>query len=750
MRRLLSLIAISLFLTTSLVRAEPPAKSRGLDALVKILIASDDTAIQRDVLRGIHEALQGRTGLAAPAGWDAVRGKLAKSPDAELREKVQMLSVLFGDRAAIAETRKIVTDPVAEASVRRTALQSLVEAQTPDLLPLLRDLLTDRILRGQALRGLAGNGDDQTPDLVVKLYPTLDEAEKTDALAVLASRPTWCRKLLDAMEKGTVPPRDLSPFTARQIVAQNDKALTERLTKVWGNIRKTAGDKSALMSRYLSIVPPDALKKADRGHGRAVFAKNCATCHTLFGEGAKIGPDLTGSQRTNPEYVLSKVLDPNAVVARDYHVTLVTTKRGRSVTGLVKEEDEKTLALQTPNELIRIAKNDIEDRKTSPVSLMPEGLLAMLGEDDVRDLFAYLAGADQVPLPKPDASGALKYFDDRVGWWLTWNNSQRGAGTTCISCHTAGPMSLARPLLGKPSETEEKVIANVSKRVASWDTIAKYDGTDEEALRPFYGNSKSAVAKMKETLGTESILNAVLLVNHDVRRNDGKLGEPARKALAILWTTQRDDGGWNWLDFGLRPWERDGEYFGVSMAAVAVGSAGKTYFDKEIPEADRKKLEKLRDYIKKKYEKQALHNRLFALWASSLLPDLMAPGTRTKLIDEVLKAQSEDGGWHFQKLGQTIDGENEWEIKATKPKDATSDGYATALAILALKRAGVAPDNPALRKGIDWLVENKVTQGEAPVMYPNKDRDPMSHTGRFLRDAAAAYAVLALMDENVP
>jgi putative heme-binding domain-containing protein len=758
MRRLLGLVAMTVLVSGSLVQAEPPAKSRGLDALVQILISADDAAIQRDVLRGIHEALQGRTGLTAPAGWDAVRTKLAKSSDAEIREKVQTLSVLFGNRAAIAEMRKTVTDSAAPASVRRTGLQSLIEAQTPDLLPLLRDLLNDRTLRSQALHGLAANGDDRTPDLVVNLYPTLDEAEKADALAVLASRPTWCRKLLDAMEKGSVPRRDLSPFTARQIVAQNDKGLTERLTKVWGNIRKPAGDKAELMSRYLSIVPPDALKKADRVHGRAVFTKNCATCHTLFGEGAKIGPDLTGSQRTNPEYVLSKVLDPNAVVARDYNVTLVTTKRGRSVTGLLKEEDDKTLALQTPNELIRIAKSDIEDRKVSTTSLMPEGLLAMLAEDEIRDLFAYLVGADQVPLPKSekvllpktDADATAKYFEDRLSWWLTWNNSQKGSGTTCISCHTAGPLSLARPALGKPSNTDEKVIASIKKRVANWDTIAGFDGTDEEGLRPFYGNSKSAVAKMKEALGTESVLNALLLVNHDIHGNDGKLGEPTRTALTILWKTQRDDGGWTWLDFGIRPWERDGEYFGASMAAIAVGSAGKTYFDKEIPETDRKKLDKLRDYIKKKYEKQPLHNRLFALWASSVLPDLLPPETRKKLIDEVLKAQSEDGGWHFQKLGQMIDGENDWEIKASKPKDAMSDGFATALAVLALKRAGVAPDNPALRKGLAWLVEKKVTQGEAPVMYPNKDRDPTSHTGRFLRDAAAAYAVLALADVKVP
>src|SRR5205823_4333148 len=149
-------------------------------------------------------------------------------------------------------------------------------------------------------------------------------------------------------------------------------------TKVWGTVRKPAGDKTTQMNRYLSVVPPDALKKADRVHGRQLFVKTCATCHTLFGEGAKIGPDLTGSQRANPEYVLSKVLDPNAVVAQDYQVTVIMTKSGRTLNGLVTQEDAKTVVLQTQNEQIRVAKADIDERKKSPVSMMPEGMLAPL------------------------------------------------------------------------------------------------------------------------------------------------------------------------------------------------------------------------------------------------------------------------------------------------------------------------------------------------------------------------------------
>ena len=147
------------------------------------------------------------------------------------------------------------------------------------------------------------------------------------------------------------------------------------------------------------MVPSDALKKADRKHGRLLFSRTCAGCHTLFGEGGKIGPDLTGSQRTNPEYLLTKLLDPSAVVARDYQMTVVTTKSGRVISGLVKEENDKTLALQTQNEVVRMDKADIEDRQRSQQSMMPDGLLTPLSAAELRNLIAYLSGPGQVPLP---------------------------------------------------------------------------------------------------------------------------------------------------------------------------------------------------------------------------------------------------------------------------------------------------------------------------------------------------------------
>jgi putative heme-binding domain-containing protein len=369
---------------------------RGLDLLVDVLRRG--RAEPAPLLERMWEGLQGRR-LAAPTGWPAVVSRFSGVRDPGIRQKVLLLSVVFGDRDAIASLRHTAADGHAEPGVRQTALQTLVEAKAPDLQPLLRDLLADRTMCGPALRALASYIDPGIPALILRHYGSFTDAEKADAVATLASRPAYALALLDAMERGEVPRRDLSAFTARQLQGLKDKQVSDRLTRVWGAIRPPAQDKAAALSRYLALVPPDALKKADRAHGRQVFARTCATCHTLFGEGGKIGPDLTGAQRTNPDYVLSKILDPSAVVSRDYQVTVITTAAGRTLNGIIKEEDEKTITLQTQNEVVRVPKADVEERQRSPLSMMPEGQLAQMNDADVRDLMGYVAGPRQVPLP---------------------------------------------------------------------------------------------------------------------------------------------------------------------------------------------------------------------------------------------------------------------------------------------------------------------------------------------------------------
>jgi putative membrane-bound dehydrogenase-like protein len=381
-------------------RLTEPGNGKSLDLVVQALNKTEDTDSSLDVVRGIYAALRGRRDLKPPEGWNSVRDRLVKAGNGELQQKALMLSVIFGDREALTRLRATAADGSAAEADRRQALQTMIEVKAPELVPLLHQLVADPKVRSAAIRGLAGFNDPATPEVLLKQYAACSDADKTDAVTTLASRPEYAMALLDAIGKGKVPRRDLSAFTARQILGFKNKPLSDKLNEVWGTIRPTAGDKAALLSKYKTMVPPDALAKADRSQGRALFAKTCAQCHLLFGEGGKIGPDLTGSQRANPEYLLTKLLDPNAVVAKDYQMSVIGTSSGRVITGIVTKEDEKTVTVQTQNELLTLAKSDIEERKKTEQSMMPEGQLAMLSEQEVRNLIAYLAGTEQVTLPK--------------------------------------------------------------------------------------------------------------------------------------------------------------------------------------------------------------------------------------------------------------------------------------------------------------------------------------------------------------
>jgi squalene-hopene/tetraprenyl-beta-curcumene cyclase len=355
-------------------------------------------------------------------------------------------------------------------------------------------------------------------------------------------------------------------------------------------------------------------------------------------------------------------------------------------------------------------------------------------------------GGDPAP-PRWSPKAAATYLDGRADWWLSWSGSARGQGTVCLSCHTSMPFALARPALGAQlGETaagaaESRLIDIVKKRVENWDKIAADARSGKDPFTPFYrGNRKPSA------LGTEAVLNALILVNHDARRANGVLGAPTRKALGHLWGQQQENGAWLWLDFGLNPWESDGAYYGASLAAVAVGTAGKTYYEQPAVRAN---VAALKKYLATQSLNQPLHHRAVSLWASSRLPGILAAEDQKKLIEELLNAQEADGGWSLPKLGRKASGENGWKSHGVTQEGAVSDGYATGLAVLALKRAGVAADNPNLRRGVAWLVTRQA-DGTWPAHYVNRKRDPQDNIGKFMRDAATAFAILALAEPPGP
>ena len=141
---------------------------------------------------------------------------------------------------------------------------------------------------------------------------------------------------------------------------------------------------------------PKKIAAASPQRGRAVFARSCASCHVLFDAGAHIGPELTGSNRADLDYVLANVVDPNAFIGKDYLLTTVETKDGRTAAGILQRETPATVTIVNPAETLTLARENLKAINRHEVSLMPPGLLAGLKETDVADLIAYLRSPTQV------------------------------------------------------------------------------------------------------------------------------------------------------------------------------------------------------------------------------------------------------------------------------------------------------------------------------------------------------------------
>jgi len=368
-----------------------------LPALVQVLGTSDDAQFHLDILKGMSDGLKGRRRVTMPAGWEEIAAKLAKSPNAQVRELVQSLSVTFGSASALATLKQTLADSKADPKARQAALDVLLAAREPGLAELLRSLLKDSAIRAGALRGLAAYEDGRTPEAILEVYPSLSAAEKKDALNTLVSRVAFAKPLLAAVGSKTVPAKDLTADVVRQLRQFKDADLNALVTRLWGAVRDSDAEKLADIARFKKLIasrPP-----GDAPTGRAVFARVCQQCHTLFDVGGKVGPDITGSNRGDLDYILQNIVDPNAVIPNEYQTWNLETKDDRAITGIVKEQNDNAVTIITANETLVIPRAEVTTLQRGEMSMMPEGLLQALSEEDICNLIAYLKQAAQVPMP---------------------------------------------------------------------------------------------------------------------------------------------------------------------------------------------------------------------------------------------------------------------------------------------------------------------------------------------------------------
>lgn len=382
-------------------------KPEAVDALVALMTERAD--VRGDVLAGMAAGLDGFSSAKKPKGWDefcSTNLQIRASGDAKAGKPesgdsgyAQALSLVFGSGRAADELIAIVKNAEGDANARLNAFKSLTRTAKPELLPVIRGLINDKVLATPARSALAAYDDPNIPKALLHPWPERSEEQQAATVTTLTSRASYAKALLEAVKAKKVPAAAISPFQARQIHNLGDEVLTKLLTEAWGEIRDTPEAKKAEFAKWEGVLKPDTLAKADPSKGRMVFMASCAACHKMYGQGGAIGPELTGSDRRNLKYLLENILDPSAIVPADFRVSVFHLKDGRTLTGVIPEQTERTLTMQTPAERLTIERAQIVKQEQLPMSLMPEGLLAALGEENVTNLIAYLMGNGQVEMP---------------------------------------------------------------------------------------------------------------------------------------------------------------------------------------------------------------------------------------------------------------------------------------------------------------------------------------------------------------
>ena len=364
--------------------------------LVHALGSTEDTSVQAALLKGMLLGLEGRRSVRAPEGWSALSNTLACSTSAPVRQHALALSQIFGDTMAVASALECVQDSSMAAAQRCSTLSLLLGQQNQEASQLLKVLIDEPALTLSAIRGYAVVRNDEAPAVLISRYSKLNTQEQRAVVETLASRKAYAEALLEALKMNQIQSSSIPVQVARSL----KDLLGKKFTDVYGALPVVGAEREHLIKKYKKLCKPSAVAAADASRGRAVFQKTCAACHVLYGEGGKVGPELTGANRANLDYILLNSVYPSLDVPHAYRTVSVLTVDGRVVNGVLAEEDTTKIVLRTPEQpRVVIAKEDIDFRKISPQSMMPDGQLDAMKPQEVIDLVKYLRTTEQVELP---------------------------------------------------------------------------------------------------------------------------------------------------------------------------------------------------------------------------------------------------------------------------------------------------------------------------------------------------------------
>lgn len=348
--------------------------------LVKLLNPKQDNI--RDLLKGILAALEGRTDIEEPVGWQEKSALLSRQ-GSEIERLTGQINQQLGSQEAIRQMLSIL-EKSTNLSDRKDAIIQLSLRKVNELIPYLPNLLEDQNTRKEAIQAIARYDDFRLGTMLMEKYQELPPDLKPVVINTMSARPRYGGILARAIADGTIPRKDIPAYVARQL----RRVVGSGFVEIWGPIDEPDTDIQESYIRYRNIV---RTRQIDPDAGEKLFETTCGPCHVMYGKGGKIGPELTGSNRTNLDYLLTNILEPNAEMQDDYRMVIVSLRDGRTLMGNKIGENERQLTLRiVGQDELTINKAEIQSTETTEVSLMPAGLLHNLQDQEVANLLGYL------------------------------------------------------------------------------------------------------------------------------------------------------------------------------------------------------------------------------------------------------------------------------------------------------------------------------------------------------------------------
>ncbi len=357
---------------------------RDLLTCAKLLQLSPSHAHSVKLMAGFEEAFKGRSLTGLPDELVAAMARHNVGSDA--------FKLRTGDAAALARALSLITDAGADKKQRQEFIEVLGEVRPREALdPLLRvaDNERDPQLRKTALSALSGYDDPRIAATIVKDYNAYAPELRAAALALVSSRAAWASAFAEAVDAGRIKSTDVPLDTVRRWQRHKSERLAVLISRHWPNAGRPTSEAMQQQIRQLAGVIRNG--EGNPYSGQKLFNATCASCHTLFARGGRVGPDLTTYQRGDLDTMLLHVVNPSAEIREGYENLLIETRDDRSLTGFLVERDARVVVLRgADGQNVTLEQKDIAEMRAAGLSLMPEGLLDGLSEQQVRDLFAYL------------------------------------------------------------------------------------------------------------------------------------------------------------------------------------------------------------------------------------------------------------------------------------------------------------------------------------------------------------------------